>query len=104
MLRYDQLESVNVEVSSPRILLLNKILALAIFDGPTQSGFDQLSQQMQADEGEVYTSLSNARGWQVKLLERVNFIKSFSTNVNVVCKKKPGRLPEEQTNCFQRPL
>ena len=58
MLRYDQLESVNVEVSSPRILLLNKILALAIFDGPTQSGFDQLSQQMQADEGEVYTSLS----------------------------------------------
>ena len=25
--------------------LFNKILALAIFDGPTQSGFDQLSQE-----------------------------------------------------------
>ena len=48
----------------------------------------------QVDEGEVYASLSNARSWQVKLMERVNFIKSFSTNVNVVCKKKPGRLPE----------
>ena len=46
MLRYDRLESVNVEVRSTRILLLNKILALAIFDGPIQSGFDQLSQDL----------------------------------------------------------
>ena len=45
MLRYDQLESVNIEVWPTWILLLNKILALAIFDGPTQSGLDQLSQQ-----------------------------------------------------------
>ena len=46
MLRYDRLELVNVEVGSTRILLLNKILALAIFDGPIQSGFDQLSQDL----------------------------------------------------------
>ena len=46
MLRFDQLESVNVEVWSTRILLLNKILTLAIFDGPIQSGFDQLSQDL----------------------------------------------------------
>ena len=46
MLRYDRLESVNVEVWPTRIVLLNKILALAIFDGPTQSGFDQLSQDL----------------------------------------------------------
>ena len=45
-------------------------------------------------KGEVYASLSNARSWQVKLLERVNFIRSFATNVNVVTKKKSGRLPE----------
>ena len=45
VLRYDQFELVNVEVWPTRILLLNKMLALAIFDGPTQSGFDQLSQQ-----------------------------------------------------------
>ena len=37
MLRFDQLESVNVEVWPTQILLLNKILVLAIFDGPTQS-------------------------------------------------------------------
>ena len=46
VLRYDRLESVNVEVWSTWILLLNKILALAIFDGPIQSGFDQLSQDL----------------------------------------------------------
>ena len=55
----------------------------------------------QVDEGEVYASLSNARGWQVKLLERVNFIKSFSTNVNVVTKKNPGRLPEVKLTVFK---
>ena len=46
MLRFDRLESVNVEVWPTRIVLLNKILALAIFDGPTQSGIDQLSQDL----------------------------------------------------------
>ena len=55
----------------------------------------------QVDEGEVYASLRNARSWQVKLMERVNFIKSFSTNVNVVCKKKPGRLPEVKLTVFK---
>ena len=55
----------------------------------------------QVDEGEVYASLSNARSRQVKLIERVNFIKSVSTNVNVVCKKKPGRLPEVKLAIFK---
>ena len=62
----------------------------------------ELAEEMsQVDEGEVYASLSNARIWQVKLLERVNFIKSFSTNVNVVCKKKPFRLPEVELAIFK---
>ena len=55
----------------------------------------------QADEGDVYASLSNAKSWQVKLLERVNFIKSFATNVNVVTKMKPGRLPEVKIAIFK---
>ena len=61
----------------------------------------ELAEEMsQVDEKEVYASLSNARRWQVKLLNRVNFIKSFSTNVNV-CKKKPGRLPEVKLTVFK---
>ena len=55
----------------------------------------------QVDEGEVYASLSNARSWQVSLLERVNFIRSFATNVNVVTKTKPGRLPEVKLTVFK---
>ena len=55
----------------------------------------------QVDEGEVYASLSNARSWQIKLLERINFIRSFATNVNVVTKKKPGRLPEVKLTVFK---
>ena len=62
----------------------------------------ELAEEMsQVDEGEVYASLSNARSWQVKLLERVNFIRSFATNVNVVTKKKPGRLPEVKLAVFK---
>ena len=63
----------------------------------------------QVDEGEVYASLSNARSWQIKLMDRVNFIESFSANVNtnanvnvnVVTKKKPGRLPEVKLTVFK---
>ena len=62
---------------------------------------DVAEELTQIDEGEVYASLSNARSWQVKLLERVNFIKSFSTNVNVVTKNKPGRLPEVKLATFK---
>ena len=62
----------------------------------------ELAEEMsQVDEGEVYTSLSNARSWQIRLLERVNFIRSFATNVNVVTKKKPGRLPEVKLTVFK---
>ena len=58
---------------------------------------------------EVYISVSNARSWQIKLMDRVNFLESFSTNanananvnVNVVPKKKPGRLPEVKLNVFK---
>ena len=68
-----------------------------------QMSADVAEELSQVDEGEVYASLSrpNARSWQVKLLERVNFIKSFSTNVNVVTKKKPGRLPEAKLATFK---
>ena len=55
----------------------------------------------QVEQGEVYTSLSNARSWQVKLLERINFIKSFLTNSSTVTKKKYGRLPEVKLATFK---
>ena len=55
----------------------------------------------QVEQGEVYASLSNARSWQVKLLERVNFIKSFLTNSSTVTKKKYGRLPEVKLATFK---
>ena len=67
MLRYDQLESVNVEVWPTQIFLLNKILALAIFDGPTQSGFYQLSQKDCGGGGGVFNtpppSLPRSHPW-----------------------------------------
>ena len=66
-----------------------------------QSSAELAEEMSQVDEGEVYASLSSARSWQVKLLERINFIKSFSTNVNVVIKKKPGRLPEVKLAVFK---
>ena len=52
-----------------------------------QASADNAEEMTQVDEGEVCASLSNARSWQVKLLERVNFIRSFATNVNVVTKR-----------------
>ena len=55
----------------------------------------------QVDQGEVYASLSNARSWQIKLLERINFIKSFSTNASTITKKKHGRLPEVKLTTFK---
>ena len=55
----------------------------------------------QVEQGEVYTSLSNAKSWQVKLLQRINFIKSFSTNSSTVTKKKYSRLPEVKLATFK---
>ena len=40
-----------------------------------QTSADNAEEMTQVDEGEVYASLSNARSWQVKLLERINFIR-----------------------------
>ena len=66
----------------------------------------ELAEEMsEVDEGEVYASLSNARSWQIKLMDRVNFIESFSANANVnvivVPKKKPSRLPEVKLTVFK---
>ena len=68
----------------------------------------ELAEEMsEVDEGEVYVSLSNAISWQIKLMDRVNFIESFSANtnanvnVNVVPNKKPGRLPEVKLTVFK---
>ena len=66
-----------------------------------QTSADFAEELTQIDEGEVYASLSNARSWQIKLLERVDFIKSISTNVSIVTKKKPGRLPEVKLAIFK---
>ena len=54
----------------------------------------------------MYANVSDARGWQIKLMDRVNFLKLFSANananvnVNVVPKTKPGRLPEVKLTVF----
>ena len=66
-----------------------------------QSCADLAKELTQVEQGAVYASLSNARSWQVKLLERVNFIKSFSTNSSTVTKKKYGRLPEVKLAAFK---
>ena len=61
----------------------------------------------EVNEAEVYANVSDARSWQIKLMDRVNFIESFSANananvnVNVVSKKKPGRLPEVKLTVFK---
>ena len=56
-----------------------------------QSHADLSKDLTQVEQGEVSASLSNARSWQVKLLERINFIKSITTNLSTVTKKKFGR-------------
>ena len=61
---------------------------------------DELT-QVESREVGLYVSFSNARSWQVKLLEHVNFIKSFSTNSSPVTKKKYGRLPEVKLATFK---
>ena len=66
-----------------------------------QSRADLTEELIQVEQGEVYASLSNARSWQIKLLERINFIKSFSTNLSTVTKKKYGRLPEVKLATFK---
>ena len=66
-----------------------------------QASADLTDELTQVESGEIYTSFSNARSWQVKLLERVNFIKLFSTNSSPVTKKKYGRLPEVQLTTFK---
>ena len=66
-----------------------------------QSHADLSEDLTQVEQVEVYASLSNARSWQVKLLERINFIKSISTNLSTVTKKKFGRLPEVKLATFK---
>ena len=66
-----------------------------------QSSADLTEELTQVEQGEVYASLSNVRRWQVKLLERINFIKPFLTNSSTVIKKKYGRLPEVKLATFK---
>ena len=62
------------------------------------AGSDDLTQVTQ---GEVLASLSSARCWQIKLLERINFISSMSNVQSAVVKKKFGRLPEIKLVTFK---
>ena len=66
-----------------------------------QTSADLTEELTQVEQGEIYASLSNVRSWQIKLLERINFIKSFSTNASTVTKKKHGRLPEVKLTTFK---
>ena len=47
------------------------------------AGSDDLTQ---VEQGEVLASLSSARCWQIKLLERINFISSMSNVQSTVVK------------------
>ena len=65
-------------------------------------------EMQQVDERKVYASVSNVRSWQIKLMDRVNFIESFAIanasangNGNVTCKKKYGKLPEVKLTVFK---
>ena len=66
-----------------------------------QASADLTDELAQVESGEVYANFGNARSWQVKLLERVNFNKSFSTNSSPVTKKKYCRLPEVKVATFK---
>ena len=61
----------------------------------------------EVNEAEVYINVSDARSWQIKLMNRIHFLESFTANantnvnVNVVPKKKPGRLPEVKLSVFK---
>ena len=66
-----------------------------------QASAELTDELTQVESGEIYASFSNAWSWQVKLLERVNFIKSFTTNSSPVTKKKYGRLPEVKLATFK---
>ena len=62
------------------------------------AGSDNLTQVQQ---GEVLASLSCAWCWQIKPLERINFINSMSNVQSTVVKKKFGRLPEVKLVTFK---
>ena len=66
-----------------------------------QTSADLTEELTQVEQWEVYASLSNARSWQIKLLERINFTKSFSTNTSTVTKMKHGRLPGVKLTTFK---
>ena len=66
-----------------------------------QLAADLPEEMTQVEQLEVRAICSNARSWQVKLLERLNFINSLSVNSNPVTKKKYGRLPEVKLATFK---
>ena len=61
----------------------------------------------EVNAAEVYVNVSDARSWQIKLMNRIHFLETFNgnananVNVNVVPKKKPGRLPEVKLSVFK---
>ena len=69
-----------------------------------------LSKEAENIDGEVYIIVSDARSWQIKLVNRIHFLETLklSANVNVnsvsnsnVTKMKPGRLPEVKLTVFK---
>ena len=69
-----------------------------------------LSEAAEDIDGEVYIIVSDARSWQIKLMNRIHFLETLkmSANVNVnsvsnsnVTKMKPGMLPEVKLIVFK---
>ena len=55
---------------------------------------------MASEQGDVQASLNVAKGWQVKILERVNFVMS-SRHVTPTVKKCSVKLPEVKLITFK---
>ena len=75
--------------------------------GDIESLTATISKEAEPVDGEVYIIVSDARSWQIKLINRINFLESLklSANSNVsssnVIKMKPGRLPEVKLVIFK---
>ena len=75
--------------------------------GDVESLTATISKEAETVDGEVYIIVSDARSWQIKLINRIHFLESLklsaisSVSSSNVIKMKPGRLPEVKLVVFK---
>ena len=75
--------------------------------GDIESLTATISKEAEPVDGEVYIIVSDARSWQIKLINRIHFLESLklsaisSVSSSNVIKMKPGRLPEVKLVIFK---